>query len=73
MHVLNRPEHSGLFNFTNQFHHYKEIVYKPDFKHHIRGKAVIFDMDMSPGDFVALLCLLKAPIEAIDLRVSILC
>jgi len=66
--VLNRPEQTGLFNFTNQFRHYKEIMYKPDFKHQIRGKPIIFDMDMSPGDFVALICLLKAPIEAIDLR-----
>uniref|UniRef100_A0ACD5U396 Uncharacterized protein n=1 Tax=Avena sativa TaxID=4498 RepID=A0ACD5U396_AVESA len=66
--VLNRPEQTGLFNFTNQFRHYKEIIYKPDFKHQIRGKPVIFDMDMSPGDFIALLFLLKAPIEAIDLR-----
>jgi hypothetical protein len=73
MQVLNRPKHTGLFNFTSQFHHYKEIMYKPDLKHQIRGKPVIFDMDMSPGDFVALLCLLKAPIQAIDLRVSIIC
>jgi hypothetical protein len=73
MQVLNRPKHSGLFNFTSQFHHYKEIMYKPDLKHQVRGKPVIFDMDMSPGDFVALLCLLKAPIQAIDLRVSFIC
>ncbi|KAF6984686.1 hypothetical protein CFC21_002654 [Triticum aestivum] len=66
--VLNRPEHTGHFNFTDQFRHYKEIMYKPDLKHQIRGKPVIFDMDMSPGDFLALLCLLKAPMEAIDLR-----
>uniref|UniRef100_A0A452Z3G7 Inosine/uridine-preferring nucleoside hydrolase domain-containing protein n=1 Tax=Aegilops tauschii subsp. strangulata TaxID=200361 RepID=A0A452Z3G7_AEGTS len=66
--VLNRPEHTGHFNFTDQFRHYKEIMYKPDLEHQIRGKPVIFDMDMSPGDFLALLCLLKAPMEAIDLR-----
>lgn len=66
--VLNRPAHSGRFNFTDQFPHYKEVMYKPDFKHQIRGKPVVFDMDMSPGDFVALLCLLKAPIEAVDLK-----
>ncbi|KQK06289.1 hypothetical protein BRADI_2g25527v3 [Brachypodium distachyon] len=66
--VLNRPEHTGQFNFTNQFPRYKEIMYKPDFKHQIKGKPVIFDMDMSPGDFVALMCLLKAPLAAIDLR-----
>lgn len=73
MQVLNRPAHSGRFNFTDQFPHYKEVMYKPDFKHQIRGKPVVFDMDMSPGDFVALLCLLKAPIEAVDLKVSISC
>nr|CAB3461498.1 unnamed protein product [Digitaria exilis] len=66
--VLNRPAHSGLFNLTNQFPHYKEVMYKPDFRNRIRGMPVIFDMDMSPGDFIALLCLLKANIEAIDLK-----
>ncbi|KAI4965477.1 hypothetical protein ZWY2020_051966 [Hordeum vulgare] len=66
--VLNQPEHTGRFNFTDQFRHYEEIMYKPDLEHQIRGKPVIFDMDMSPGDFLALLYLLKAPMEAIDLR-----
>lgn len=66
--VMNRPACSGRFNFTNQFPHYKEVMYKPDFRNRIRGMPVIFDMDMSPGDFIALLCLLKANIEAIDLK-----
>ncbi|PUZ66017.1 hypothetical protein GQ55_3G272600 [Panicum hallii var. hallii] len=66
--VLNHPAHSGRFNLTNQFPHYKEIMYKPDFRHRIRGMPVIFDMDMSPGDFIALVCILKANIEVIDLK-----
>ncbi|XP_025807934.1 uncharacterized protein LOC112886291 isoform X2 [Panicum hallii] len=66
--VLNHPAHSGRFNLTNQFPHYKEIMYKPDFRHRIRGMPVIFDMDMSPGDFIALMCILKANIEVIDLK-----
>jgi hypothetical protein len=73
MQVMNRPACSGRFNFTNQFPHYKEVMYKPDFRNRIRGMPVIFDMDMSPGDFIALLCLLKANIEAIDLKVRIIC
>jgi hypothetical protein len=34
-----------------------------------KGRPVIFDMDMSPGDFVSLIYLLKAPREVIDLKV----
>uniref|UniRef100_A0A8I7B3F2 Inosine/uridine-preferring nucleoside hydrolase domain-containing protein n=1 Tax=Hordeum vulgare subsp. vulgare TaxID=112509 RepID=A0A8I7B3F2_HORVV len=33
-----------------------------------RGKPVIFDMDMSPGDYVSLIYLLKAPREVIDVK-----
>jgi inosine-uridine nucleoside N-ribohydrolase len=36
------------------------------------GKPVIIDMDMSPGDFVSLIYLLKAPPEVIDLKVQLL-
>lgn len=35
-----------------------------------KPKAVVFDMDMSPGDFVSLICLLKEPRHEIDLKVS---
>jgi inosine-uridine nucleoside N-ribohydrolase len=35
------------------------------------GRPVIFDMDMSPGDFVSLIYLLKAPIEVINLKVQL--
>lgn len=42
----------------------------PDFSNITRGKPVIFDMDMSAGDFLSLLYLLKTPIEAIDLKVN---
>ena len=73
MQVLNHPAHSGRFNLTNQFPHYKEVMYKPDFRNQIRGMPIIFNMDMSPGDFIALLCILKANIDVIDLKVRIMC
>ena len=67
--VLNLPENAGRFNISTQFPHYREIFYKPDFRNVSRGKAVIFDVDMSPGDFVSLIYLLKEPREVIDLKV----
>ncbi|WOL12587.1 hypothetical protein Cni_G21354 [Canna indica] len=66
--VLNLQEHSGRFNLKTQFPYYREILYKPNFKHQTRGKPVIFDMDMSAGDFLALVYLLKTPVEKIDLK-----
>ncbi|EEC79209.1 hypothetical protein OsI_19926 [Oryza sativa Indica Group] len=66
--VLNRPEQTGLFNINTQFPYYREVLYKPVFRNVSRGKPVIFDMDMSPGDFVSLIYLLKTPIEVIDLK-----
>jgi len=33
------------------------------------GKPVVFDMDMSAGDFLALFYLLKVPVQVIDLKV----
>jgi len=35
------------------------------------GRPVILDMDMSPGDIVSLIYLLKAPIEVINLKVQL--
>jgi hypothetical protein len=67
--VLNLPKNTGRFNFSTQFPHYREIFYKPDFRNVKRGKPVICDMDMSPGDFVSLIYLLKEPREVIDLKV----
>ncbi|KAB1214127.1 Non-specific ribonucleoside hydrolase RihC [Morella rubra] len=49
--ALNRPLHTGRFNFTTQFPYYKEVLYKPDFGSKRLGKPVVFDMDMSAGDF----------------------
>ncbi|GAV63368.1 IU_nuc_hydro domain-containing protein [Cephalotus follicularis] len=69
--VLNRPEHSGRFNFTKQFPYYKEVLYKPDFGTKKLGKPVVFDMDMSAGDFLALFYLLKVPVEVINLKAII--
>ena len=70
MQTLNRPQHSGRFNFTTQFPHYKEVFHKPDFGSKQFGKPVVFDMDMSAGDFLALFYLLKVPVEVINLKVE---
>ncbi|XP_040379822.1 uncharacterized protein LOC102700802 isoform X1 [Oryza brachyantha] len=66
--TLNLPENTGLFNITTQFPFYREVLYSPDFTNKSRGKPVIFDMDMSPGDFISLIYLLKTPTELIDLK-----
>ncbi|CAL5094879.1 unnamed protein product [Urochloa decumbens] len=66
--VLNLPENTGRFNISTQFPYYREVLYKPDFRNVSRGKPVIFDMDMSPGDFVSLIYLLKGPRDVIDLK-----
>ncbi|KAK1417849.1 hypothetical protein QVD17_26983 [Tagetes erecta] len=66
--ALNRPQNKGRFNFTSQFPYYKEVLYKPDFEGKKLGKIVVFDMDMSAGDFLALFYLLKVPVETIDLK-----
>lgn len=66
--VLNLPQQTGRFNFRKQFP-YKEIVYKPDLSKRKSGKPVVFDMDMSAGDFVALIYLLKVPVEFINVKV----
>ncbi|XP_028759893.1 uncharacterized protein LOC114718657 [Neltuma alba] len=71
LNVLNKQQNSGLFNFTTQFPYYKEVTYKPDFQHRRPGKPVVFDMDMSAGDFLALFYLLKVPYEVIDLKAII--
>ncbi|KAI3690305.1 hypothetical protein L2E82_48285 [Cichorium intybus] len=66
--VLNRPQQRGRFNFTSQFPYYKEVFYKPNFAGKKPGKIVVFDMDMSVGDFLALIYLLKVPVEDINLK-----
>ncbi|KAG5554894.1 hypothetical protein RHGRI_012453 [Rhododendron griersonianum] len=66
--VLNLPQHTGRFNFTTQFPYYKKVLYKPDFQGKKLGKNVVFDMDMSAGDFLALFYLLKLPVEVINLK-----
>ncbi|XP_050372913.1 nucleoside hydrolase 3 isoform X2 [Argentina anserina] len=66
--VLNSPQQTGKFNFTTQFPFYKEVTYKPNFGNTKLGKSVVFDMDMSAGDFLALLYLLKIPVEVINLK-----
>ncbi|XP_071737310.1 nucleoside hydrolase 3-like [Rutidosis leptorrhynchoides] len=66
--VLNRQQNQGKFNFTSQFPYYKKVLYKPDFEGKKLGKIVVFDMDMSAGDFLALFYLLKIPVETINLK-----
>ncbi|XP_042939252.1 uncharacterized protein LOC122274274 [Carya illinoinensis] len=69
--TLNRPQHTGRFSFRSQFPYYKEVLYKPDFGSKTLGKTVVFDMDMSAGDFLALFYLLKVPVEVINLKAII--
>ncbi|XXG83359.1 hypothetical protein AAC387_Pa10g1135 [Persea americana] len=66
--VLNLPQQTGRFNFTTQFPYYKEILFRPDFSKEKLGIPVVFDMDMSAGDFLALIYLLKVPVKLIDLK-----
>ncbi|XP_068663038.1 nucleoside hydrolase 3-like [Aristolochia californica] len=66
--VINLPQQTGRFNFTTQFPYYKEVLYTPTIGKRKLGKSVIFDMDMSAGDFLALIYLLKVPTEIIDLK-----
>lgn len=68
--VLNQAEHAGRFNFTTQFPYYREVFYKPDYRGKHFGKNLVFDMDMSAGDFLALFYLLKLPVEDINLKVN---
>ncbi|KAG8636654.1 hypothetical protein MANES_15G019300v8 [Manihot esculenta] len=69
--VLNHPQQTGKFNFTTQFPYYEEVIRKPEFGRMKLGKPVVFDMDMSAGDFLALFYLLKLPAEEINLKAII--
>ncbi|XP_031111966.1 uncharacterized protein LOC116015938 [Ipomoea triloba] len=64
--VINRNEQSSRFSFATEYHpySYEQVVYKPD----VWGKDVVFDMDMSAGDFLALFYLLKLPVEDMNLK-----
>ncbi|KAF8394486.1 hypothetical protein HHK36_020694 [Tetracentron sinense] len=66
--VLNLPQQTGRFNLLTEFPYYKEVIHKPDFGTKKLGKSVVFDMDMSIGDFLALIYLLKVPVEVINLK-----
>ncbi|KXG21977.1 hypothetical protein SORBI_3009G134300 [Sorghum bicolor] len=66
--ALNLQENSGRFDIKAQFPFYREVLNKPSLKSKRTGRPVIIDMDMSPGDFVSLIYLLKAPPEVIDLK-----
>ncbi|KAJ7557189.1 hypothetical protein O6H91_05G115500 [Diphasiastrum complanatum] len=67
IHDLNLPKQTGRFNFESEFLHFKKVFYRPNLSKKILGKPVIFDMDMSPGDFITLFYLLKTPVELINL------
>lgn len=69
--VLNNPKQAGRFNFQTQFPYYKEVLYKLDLGTKKLGRNVVFDMDMSAGDFLSLFYLLKVPIEVINLKAII--
>ncbi|CAN4113533.1 unnamed protein product [Withania somnifera] len=69
--VINTRKNTGRFNFSTQFPYYRKVLYKPDFKDKHLGKNVVFDMDMSAGDFLALFYLLKLPIEETNLKAII--
>ncbi|CAN4113531.1 unnamed protein product [Withania somnifera] len=71
LHLLNKRENAGRYNFYTQFPYYREKLHKPDFRGKKLGKNVVFDMDMSPGDFIALIYLLKLPVEEINLKAII--
>ncbi|XP_023637200.1 uncharacterized protein LOC17882923 [Capsella rubella] len=70
--VLNRPEETGRFNFSSQFLYYREELFLADLSNtRLGGNPVVFDMDMSAGDFLSLFYLLKVPMEVIDLKAII--
>ncbi|KAJ0238592.1 Inosine-uridine preferring nucleoside hydrolase family protein [Hirschfeldia incana] len=69
--VLNRPEETGRFNLSTQFPFYREERFIPDLRNTQLGKPVLFDMDMSAGDFLTLFYLLKVPVEIMDLKAVI--
>ncbi|MED6119747.1 Nucleoside hydrolase 3 [Stylosanthes scabra] len=71
LNVLKQPQNAGRFNFTTQFPYYKEETYMPSFHDKRLGKPIVFDMDMSAGDFLALFYLLKVPVEVINLKAII--
>ncbi|CAK8530976.1 unnamed protein product [Lathyrus sativus] len=71
LNILKQPQQAGRFNFTSEFPYYEEVSYKPDFENKVLGKPVVFDMDMSAGDFLALSYLLKVPVELINLKAII--
>ncbi|KAI5083931.1 hypothetical protein GOP47_0000100 [Adiantum capillus-veneris] len=65
---LNDPKHTGLYNFETQYPCYKEVLYKAKELDNNAGTPIIFDMDISPGDIITLLYLLKLPRNILDLK-----
>ncbi|KAJ4719544.1 Inosine-uridine preferring nucleoside hydrolase family protein [Melia azedarach] len=71
--VINFPKQAGRFNISARSPHYKEVLQKPDSGKKSKGKPVVFDMDMSAGDFLALIYLLKLPADTINLKGIMIC
>ncbi|KAL3648896.1 hypothetical protein CASFOL_005299 [Castilleja foliolosa] len=71
LNILNRPQQTGKFNLTTKSPHCGDHICKPNFTRRRPGKNVVFDMDMSAGDFLALFYLLKLPFETINLKAII--
>lgn len=68
LNALNNQHQTAKFNMKTEVPFYKESLFKPNLKGRMLGKAVILDLDMSPGDFITLFYLLKMPLELIDLK-----
>ncbi|XP_068341526.1 nucleoside hydrolase 3-like [Pyrus communis] len=66
--VINRPKKTGRPKIRTQLPLHESVLRKPDFGRKLMGKNLVFDMDMSAGDFLALLYLLKLPVERINLK-----
>ncbi|XP_068341174.1 nucleoside hydrolase 3-like isoform X3 [Pyrus communis] len=66
--VINRPKKTERPNIRTQLPLHESVLHKPDFGKKLMGKALVFDMDMSAGDFLVLLYLLKLPVERINLK-----
>ncbi|KAB2630111.1 hypothetical protein D8674_007630 [Pyrus ussuriensis x Pyrus communis] len=66
--VINRPKKTGRPNIRTQLPLHEIVLRKPNFGRKLMGKNLVFDMDMSAGDFLALLYLLKLPVERINLK-----
>ncbi|XP_024525453.1 uncharacterized protein LOC112344613 [Selaginella moellendorffii] len=69
--ALNSPHQSARFTFQRQTPSIRENQYRVNSsgpKRLGKGKALLFDMDMSPGDILTLVYLLKVPRTIVELK-----